>query len=536
MTGYADTVIEGRIFRGLHEGFAEAIAIAGERIVACGDRAAVRALTGPATKRVRLDGQVAIPAFNDAHQHLLPLGLSMSQVNLRPERVRSLDAVLDAVRAAAARTPRGAWIQGRGYDHAELDVGRHPTEAELTAAAPDHPVFIVRTCGHMGVANAAALALAEIGHNTPDPEGGVIERRAGTLTGLLQERAMRLIRDRVPEPSDAALVDAIERAGTHMNGLGFTSVMDANVGMAAGFREVDAYRAALAAGRLPVRTWVCLAGNPEGIADAAWQAGIRPGDGDAMLRFSAMKVFADGSAGGLTAAMSEPYRQGGTGVFCFPDDTMHALLARYHAQGWQLAIHAIGDAGIEQVLSGMEAADSFDRPVAGRRHRIEHCGFLSPSQRARMAARAILPVPQPIFMYEFGDTYVANLGERRAAAAYPMASWLHAGQTPAASSDAPVSSTDPFQNIFTMVTRRTNKGTVLGADEALTVAEAVHCLTFCGAYTQFAESERGRLLPGMLADITVLSQDIFASAPEAILATKADLVLRGGQPVVGELH
>ena len=364
----------------------------------------------------------------------------------------------------------------------------------------------------------------------------MIERRAGTLTGLLQERAMRLIRDRVPEPSDAALVDAIERAGTHMNGLGFTSVMDANVGMAAGFREVAAYRAALAAGRLPVRTWVCLAGNPEGIADAAWQAGIRPGDGDAMLRFSAMKVCADGSAGGLTAAMSEPYRQGGTGVFCFPDDTMHALLARYHAQGWQLAIHAIGDAGIEQVLSGMEAADSFDRPVAGRRHRIEHCGFLSPSQRARIAARAILPVPQPIFMYEFGDTYVANLGERRAAAAYPMASWLHAGQTPAASSDAPVSSTDPFQNIFTMVTRRTNKGTVLGADEALTVAEAVHCLTFCGAYTQFAESERGRLLPGMLADITVLSQDIFASAQEAILATKADLVLRGGQPVVGELH
>ncbi len=535
MTGYAETLIEGRIFRGLHEGFAEAVAIAGERIVACGSRAAVRAFAGPGTRRVQLDGRVAIPAFNDAHQHLLPLGLSMQQVNLRPERIRTLDGLLAAIRDAAARTPKGAWVQGRGYDHAELDVGRHPTEAELTAAAPDHPVFIVRTCGHMGVANAAALQLAEVGHNTPDPEGGVIERRAGKLTGLLQERAMRLIRDRQPEPSDAALVDAIERAGLHMNALGCTAVMDANVGMAAGMRELAAYRTALDAGRLPVRTWICLAGNPEGIADAAWEAGIRPMDGDAMLRFGAAKVFADGSAGGLTAAMFEPYRQGGTGVFCFPDETMHALLAKYHRQGWQLAIHAIGDAAIEQVLSGMEAADTAAAPVAGRRHRIEHCGFLSPAQRARMVARGIEPVPQPIFMYEFGDTYVTNLGPERAAAAYPMASWLRDGQHPAASSDAPVSSTDPFQNIFTMVTRRTNKGTVLGADQAISVAEAVHCLTYCGAYTQFAEAERGRLLPGMLADLTVLSQDIFSAAPDAILGTRADIVLRGGQVIVGSL-
>lgn len=352
MTGYADALIEGRIFRGLREGFAEALAIAGGRVVACGSRGAVRALAGSGTRRVELDGRVAVPAFNDAHQHLLPLGLAMTQVNLRPERVRTLDALLAAIRDAATRTPRGQWVQGRGYDHAELDIGRHPTAAELTAAAPDHPVFVVRACGHMGVANAAGLAAAGVGHNTPDPEGGVIGRAAGGLTGLLQERAMRLVRAAIPEPDDAALVDAIERAGTHMNGLGFTAVMDASVGMVAGMREVAAYRAAHAAGRLPVRTWICLAGNPEGIAEQAWQAGIRPGDGDAMLRFGAVKVFADGSAGGLTAAMSEPYLPGGAGVLCFPDATMRALLARYHAQGWQLAIHAIGDAAINRCWPG----------------------------------------------------------------------------------------------------------------------------------------------------------------------------------------
>ena len=456
----------------------------------------------------------------------------MTYVNLRPEHVATLDELLSRIAAAARAAPLGAWVLGRGYDHNELDVRRHPTAAELTRAAPDNPVLVRRTCGHMAVANAAALSIAGIDDATPDPDGGAIERLDGQLTGLFQERAMRLLYDHVPEPSDAALVDAIERAGRHMNALGFTAVMDANVGSTAGLREIDAYRTARATGRLPVRTWLCLAGDPDGIADQAAASGIRPNDGDDMLRFGAMKVFADGSAGGLTAAMHAPYRQGGTGLFLYPDATMHGLLRRYHREGWQLAIHAIGDAAIEQVLSGIEAADDPAHPVAGRRHRIEHCGFPTPSQLARMAARGIEPVPQPIFIYEFGDLYLTNLGPDRAAASYPMRAWLDAGQHPAASSDAPVSSTNPFQNLFTMTTRRTNKGTVIGPDQAISLEEALHCLTHCGAYTQFAEHRRGRLRPGMLADIAILSHDIFAD-PDALLRTTADLVLLGGTPVHG---
>ena len=529
---YADIILTGgRVWRGLHEGFAEALAVYGGRIVACGARDAVKALAGPRTRRVDLGGRVAVPAFNDSHQHLLPLGLTMGQVNLRSEEVRTLDELLRRIRDAALRAGRGEWVLGRGYDHAELDVGRHPTADELTVAAPDNPVFIVRACGHVGVANRAALSLAGVTPGTPDPAGGLIERSDGDLTGLFAERAMRLVRDRVPEPTDAALVNAIERAGTHMLEQGFTAVMDACVGMTAGMREIDAYRTAQDEDRLPVRTWVCLSGNPEGIAAAAWQAGIRPMQGDDMLRFGAVKVFGDGSAGGRTAAFSDPYVQGGTGMFCFADADMREMLARYHHQGWQLAIHAIGDAGIEQVLAAMEAADAPDAPVAGRRHRIEHCGFLAASQIARMAARGIEPVPQGIFLYEFGDLYVANLGRARAEAAYPMRTWFDAGQNPAAGSDAPVSSTDPFRNIWTQVARTTRTGTVLGADQRIAVAEAVHSYTYCSAYTQFAEQQRGRLLPGMLADIAVLSQDIFACDTDAIPATRADLVLRGGRQV-----
>jgi predicted amidohydrolase YtcJ len=521
----------GRVFRGLANGFAEALALRDGRVLAVGSTEDVLA-AAPEARRIDLAGRVAIPAFNEAHMHLLPYGLALAGVNLRAEEVRTLDEVLRRIRAAAQAAPKGAWVLGRGYDHAELDIGRHPTAAELDAAAPDNPVFITRTCGHMGVANSAAMRAAGVGHNTPDPEGGVIERKGGMLTGLFQERAMRLVRDVQPEPDEAAMIAAIERAGLHLARLGFASATDMNVGMTSGIAEVAAYRAAQRAGRLPLRMWNVLAGNPEGIAQQAWAEGLRPNEGDDMLRWGAVKVFADGSAGGLTAAFFDPYLEsagGGTGVFTFPDEKIHALLKLYHEQGWQLDIHAIGDAAIEQVLVGMEQADSAAHPFAGRRHRIEHCGFLTRDQMRRMKARGILPVPQPVFMYEFGDLYIRNLGRERSDHAYPMRTWLEEGHHPAASSDCPVSTVDPFINLFTMLTRKTNRGTVMGPEETLTAEQAVHCQTWCGAYTQFAEDRRGTLEPGMQADVAVLSRDIFAASPEEILhGTQADLTLRGG--------
>jgi len=522
----------GSVFPGVGLGFSNALAIHSGRIIALGDDA--MAIAGPDTKRIDLAGRSAIPAFNEAHMHLLPYGLGLSQVNLRAEQVRSLDELLTRIRTAASDAPRGAWILGRGYDHGALDVGRHPDMAELDKAAPDNPVFITRTCGHMGVANSAAMRLAGIGHNTPDPEGGVIERKAGRLTGLFQERAMRLVRDVMPPPSEAEMVDAIERASLHLASLGFASATDMNVGMTAGMAGIDAYETAKRSGRLPVRMWQVLAGNPEGIAADAWAAGLRPMGGDDSLRWGAVKVFADGSAGGLTAAFFEPYLAsagGGTGVFTFPDETIHDLLKLYHEQGWQLDIHAIGDAAIEQVLRGMEAADSAAHPFTGRRHRIEHCGFVTRDQRRRMLARGILPVPQPVFMYEFGDLYVRNLGMTRAEAAYPMKTWLDEGHHPAASSDCPVSTVDPFINLYTMLTRRTNKGSVLGEAERLTLAEALHCYSWCGAYTQFAEDRRGNLAIGMQADVAILSRDIFTLDGDEILSVQVDATLRDGTPI-----
>ncbi len=533
----ADTIISGgRIFSGLAEGFVEALAIGGDRILAVGSVADVEALRGPSTRVIDLAGRVAIPGLNDAHMHLLPLGLGMQEVNLRPEEgVTSMDELLRRIGEAAKSKPAGAWITGRGYDHNELAEGRHPTAEELDRVAPNNPVYIKRTCGHVGVINTLAMREAGIGHNTPSPDGGLIERRDNKLTGLVAELAMRLIVNAMPKPSKDELVAAIERAGDYMLSQGFTSVMDAAVGMLAGMDEIAAYEEAAGNDRLPVRTWICIYGNADGIGDEAHAAGYRFGREVGFLRYGAMKVFGDGSAGGLTAAMSEPYVVGdpeNRGIFCYTDAEMHGYLAHYHKLGYQLAIHAIGDAAIEQVLTGIERAATPDQPITGRRHRIEHCGFLTDGQLARMAAAGIEPVPQPLFMYEFGDLYVHNLGEKRASAAYPMKKWLDAGLHPAASSDAPVCATNPFQNLFTMVTRQTKRHTEIGGIEKLTMEEAVHAYTYCGAYTQFAETDLGRLVPGQLADIAILSHDVFAVSPETVEKdVRCDMTILGGKVV-----
>lgn len=530
----------GRIFCGLNEGFVEAIAVASDRVVATGTAAAIAELAGPGTRVIDLAGRVAIPGLNDAHMHLLPYGLNMKHVNLRPESgASSIAEILRRVAERAKDAKPGEWIKGRGYDHNELTERRHPTAEELDRVAPNNPVCLTRTCGHVAIINTAAMRAAGIGHNTPSPDGGLIERRDNKLTGLLAETALRLIVEASPRPDKDALRDAIDRASRFMLSQGFTSVMDAAVGMVAGMDEIEAYEEMAREGTLPLRVWVCIYGNSDGIGDEAHAGGYHFGREVGRLRYGAMKVFGDGSAGGLTAAMSEPYLVGdpdNRGIFCYTDQQMHDYLAHYHSQGYQLAIHAIGDAAIEQVLSGIEKAGTPENPVLGRRHRIEHCGFLSDSQIARMAAAGIDPVPQPVFMYEFGDLYITNLGQTRTDIAYPMRKWVDAGLHPAASSDAPVSTTDPFKNLFTMTTRMSNRHTVLGEGQKLTMEEAVHAYTYFGAYTQFAEENVGRLVPGQLADIAVLSQDIFSCAPDVLEnGTQCDLTILGGDIVFDRL-
>ncbi len=313
---------------------------------------------------------------------------------------------------------------------------------------------------------------------------------------------------------------------------GITSVMDAGVGLVQGYDHYLAYQEARRQRRLPVRTYMSLTGGPAGVMDKALPQGLKTGVGDEYLKVGSVKLFTDGSAGGKTAAMRHPYKCscGSIGIFIYSDGELNDWVAKYNELGYQLSIHAIGDAAIDQAVNAVEAANR-KVPVAGRRHRVEHCGFTTPDQIAAMKRLGMIPAPQPIFIYEFGDLYIEVLGEERPAQSYPMKDWVEAGLHPVASSDSPVSDFNPMKNLYEMVTRKTDRGTVMGADQCISTEQAISAMTYNGAYGSFSEHVKGTLAPGMLADIAVFDRDLFAVAPEEILPALADITIIDGEIV-----
>lgn len=521
----------GPVWCGRNEGIAEAVAIWQGRILATGRESEIASLIGPSTRVIDLQGRLATPGLNDSHLHLVSLGLMMDWVDAKPSAAPTLDALLAGIRARADQVRPGEWILARGYDQTKLDVKRHPLREELDRAAPDNPVMVVRTCGHVSVCNSLALKLAGIDENSPTPPGGLIEQRDGRLTGLLAENAREPVWAAIPSSSEEQLVSAIERGGRHLLSYGITSCMDAAVGQRGAFGEISAYHRAKREGRLPVRTWLTLLGDPgRSVVPKCYEAGLISGTGDDMLTVGAVKLFLDGSAGGRTAWMSKPYLGDDqtTGVKILSDDELNELVMDIHAKGYQLACHAIGDAAIEQLITAYERALSA-MPDPDRRHRIEHCGFSTPEQHRRMVKAGIYPCPQQVFIYDFGDAYVSVLGEERGLSSYPFKTWFDLGLKPATGSDAPVCEPDPFPNFYAMLTRKTWKGTVMDAGQRVSIADALQAYTEFGAFSQKMENVKGRLVPGQLADVAVFSRNLLNATPEDILDnTHCDLTIRGG--------
>lgn len=532
---HAETVLKnGKVWCGLGLPLASAIALWGGRVLATGSDVEIEPLIGPQTTVIDLAGRLATPGLNDAHMHLVPYGTAMSEIDLRPATVPTLESLLASLRDRAATLPKGDWVIGRGYDHFKLDVGRHPYREELDEACPDHPVYIVRTDGHLAVANSLALKLAGITEDTPSPQGGLIERQNGRLTGLLAETGREPVMQVLPENSVETLVQSIERGGADLLSRGITSCMEAAVGIRDGWTEMLAYQKAHREGRLPVRVYATLMGDKgRTVMAEAGAAGMVSGGGNDMFRIGPVKIFTDGAAGGRTAAMTRPYLGGDetdTGLLCLDDAELNAMIADGHRKGYRFAIHAIGDAAIEQVLNAFEAALA-EVPDPDRRHRIEHCGWLRPDQMARMKAMHVLPAPQPAFLYYFGDLYLTLIEKERVEASHPMRTWIDAGLHPSASTDCPVVEIDPFANLYSMVTRKTEKGTQIGTEHILTMEEALNAYTFESAYAAHEETIKGQLVPGQLGDVAVFDTDLLTCAAEDILTTRCDLTILGGRVV-----
>lgn len=507
---------------------ASAVAIRMGRIAYVGDDAGAKAAAAPGSPVIDLAGRTATPGLNDAHAHPMSVGFALLDLDLSPERNAAIADIQALVRAAALARPAGTWIVGRGYDDARLAEGRHPDRRDLDAVSPDHPVVLMRMCHHIGAANSAALRLARVTRETPDPDGGIFDRdEHGEPTGVLRETALEMVRAKAPEPDQEAMMAALIAGGREFLRAGVTSAVEAGIRDP---RELRAYQRLRERGALPFRAYLMMIIDET--LDELISLGIQTGFGDDWLRIGPAKLFSDGSIGGRTAMMHAPYEGQPEyhGLWMLPPEEMKAKVRRAHDAGFQVGIHAIGDAAIDLVLDAYEEAQTAN-PRPDSRHRIEHCSIVDDRILGRIRDLGAVPIPGTSFLRHFRDAYVNNLGEWRIGQAYGMRSFARFGITAAASSDAPVVPINPLAGVQTMMTRRDILGRPCNLEEALSLEDALRAYTVNGAYASFEEGIKGTLIPGLLGDVTVFETDLAMVDPNELAGVKVAYTIAEGNVV-----
>jgi predicted amidohydrolase YtcJ len=508
---------------------AEAVGVIGDKIVAVGDRATVERALPRSYAVFDLAGRTLTPGFNEAHNHMIGYGLALGQIDAGFPAVRSIADIVAAVRERATVTPPGQWIVGRGYDDNKLAERRHPNRHDLDAATDRHPVMIVNGSGHLSAVNSEALRLAGITADTPDPTGGHFVRdEHGEATGVLHETAQEPVRRHIPTPTVEDYVAALGRCNDAYVRAGITSSQDAGSQTA---DQVRAYQLAVQRDVLKLRTSMMIR---EHLLPHVLGLGVSQGLGDRRLRVGPIKLFIDGSLIGRTAAVTIPFLEDpaddNLGLTMMPKDQFEDYVMQAHTAGYQIAVHAIGDRGIDWVLDAYEKAlTAF--PRANHRHRIEHCGICRPDILDRIARLGVVPVSQPVFIIEYGDGFIRHLGLERVQLTYPFRSFLERGIRLVFSSDCPVSHFAPLKSIQAAVTERTGSGASYALEEAVTVEEALEMYTVAGAYATFEEDIKGQVKAGMLADFAILETDPRHVDPLTLAEVPVSATVIGGEVV-----
>ncbi len=528
---------------------AQAIAIRNGRIVAVGTDAEIARFIGPSTERIDLAGRTATPGLIDAHVHFANGGLQrLTNIDLGFPTVRRIADAVALVRERAAAAKPGDWILGRGWDEGKLDERRYLRATDIDAASGDHPTWLVHTTGHYGVANSAALKLAGITRETPDPPVGVIDRdAAGEPTGVLKESAMNLVITLLPGRDPALMRDGIRQMSRDFNRECMTAAKDPGIG-----RETwDAYREVLAEGALTVRIFA-LWMSPETLEDAQGLVrSIEPlgrpsqSTGDRLVS-GGVKIVADGSGGARTAWMWQDWNRDWTGVDAgnrgspaIDAALIRELILLYHGAGLHLGVHAIGDRTIDWVVDSFALALE-KMPEQGLRHSIIHANVPTDRALESMAAMqrrfdAGYPEPSPGFTWWIGDTYAANFGPERSRRLNPFASFLKKDIRWASGSDFTVTPFPARYGIWSSIAREPLLGVVggdpFGRAEAADARAALRSYTIWAAHQLFMDERTGSLETGKRADIAVWDTDFYTAAPAAIKDARCEMTLFDGAVV-----
>ncbi len=520
--------VTGMAVRGAPASLTGSVAVRGGRLVYVGDDAGVERFRGPRTRVVELRGRAVTPGLIDAHSHLESLGEFLEQVDL--VGVDSYAEIVRRVAAAAAKAPAGAWVVGRGWDQNRWAGKEFPVHQPLSAAVPDHPVWLQRIDGHAALLNAAGMRALGVSAAVADPEGGRILRDAqGDPTGVLVDRAAGIFAARRPVSTDAERRRHLVAAGRAVAALGLTTVTDMGVGAA----SAAAYRALQQGHQLPVRVAVFWTGTdpalPDWLVPGPWRSD------DAFLTLRGVKLYADGALGSRGAALLEPYKDdpGNLGLTVTPEADMARIAKLARAHGFQVAIHAIGDRGNLLALDALDAALDGE-PHPELRFRIEHVQVIRHQDLERMARLGILASMQPTHATSDMPWAVDRLGPERLPRAYAWRTALRAGAHLALGSDFPVERPDPLLGIYAAVTRQDLEGQPAGGwlpDQLLTRDEALRGFTRDAAYAIFLDDQVGTLEVGKRADLVVFDRDPMTVAAAEIPRARVDLTLVDGRIV-----
>lgn len=528
-------VINGQVYSAAGDELAEAVAVRGNKVVRVGSNREIQRLRRAQTTVVDARGGAVLPGFNDAHAHLVSGGLALDQVSLSD--AMTLEAIKDTIRVWSDAHPERAWITGRGWYYQPFG-GAMPTRQMLDALVPDRPAYLVAYDGHTGWANTAALKLAGITRRTANPPDGTIVKdpRTGEPTGVLKEGAMALMRDAAPQPTEEDRLAAIRAAIDEAHRFGITSVHAAG-GSPADLELFDRLRKR---GELTLRVYYALAAGATLTGeelDALEDVRARFAD-DPVLKTGAIKLLADGVIESHTAAMLAPYANRPTtgGAARVTPEQLNAVVAMLDRRGWQVMTHAIGDAAVRMALDAYEAAAANPEPERGRRHRIEHIETIDPADVPRFGALGVVASMQPVHATPSptpGDVWSAALGPERAARGWLWGAIARAGGPLAFGSDWPVMGLDPLTGLHVAVTRTTEDGLPPGGwipSERLPLRQAIQAYTRDGAWASFDEQRKGTLARDMLADIVVLSDDIF-TAPGSLADVEVVVTIADGKVV-----
>lgn len=534
-----DTIwVNGTVVTMEGERVVQAVAVLGDLIVAVGSDATVRGLAGPETRVVDLDGRTMTPGFYAAHDHFPGSGrVAVTQVDLNSPPIggiENMDQLVAALRARAEELPEGQWVSGRGYDDTLLAEQRHPTRTDLDKASTTHPIYISHTSGHLGVANSLALELAGVTRDTPDPPGGVVRKDpdTGEPDGVFEESGGMVSR-LIPPPTPEQTMEAYRWAVEDYVEDGVTTAVIAGGGRG----SLAGLQRARDAGILTFRIITMMSRGAPGQPSAAEAGGMVSGFGDEYLKLGAIKIVQDGSNQGYTGYFTEPYHtpfKGDADYRGYPRrrrEDLTTMVKELHETGYQIAIHANGDAAIDDVLHAFrEAQLAFPREDA--RHRIEHCQMVRQDQLDAIAELNLSPSFFVGHVYYWGDRHRdIFMGPKRAAGISALRSSIDRGIRFTVHDDTPVTPVNPLQLVWVGVNRLTKTDQVLGPDERITPLEALRTVTIDAAWQNFEEDIKGSIAPGKLADLVILDGNPLTVDPTAIRDIQVQETIVGGKTV-----